>query len=277
MARIDEVEAVFHEARCLPPGDDRQVWLESRCQGDPSLFEEVASMLASNAEMRNAAAIPLIPPPAVPTAKFGAYQAVELLGRGGTSTVYRAERADGQFEQTVALKIMAAHLGGPEFLRRFEIERQLMASLSHNNITRLLDGGVSSAGDPFLITEYVDGKPIDHWCDGRKLPVRARLKLFLQVCDAVDYAHRNLIVHRDLKPANILVNTEGTVKLLDFGTASLLGAQDAATIAGARIMTPRYASPEQIRGERLSTATDVFSMGVVLYELLCGAWPFGDP
>ena len=166
------------------------------------------------------------PAPGIPTASFGPYRAVELLGRGGMSSVYLARRADGQFDQTVALKIMAGYLTGPEFLRRFETERQLLATLNHNNITRLLDGGVSSAGDPFLITEFVDGQPIDRWCDDRKLDVRARLKIFLQVCDAVDYAHRNLIVHRDLKPANILVNAEGVVKLLDFGTASLLATRE---------------------------------------------------
>jgi serine/threonine protein kinase len=193
------------------------------------------------------------------------------------SVVYRAERADGQFDQTVALKVMAAYLAAPEFLRRFETERRLLASLHHPNITRLLDGGVSSSGDPFLVTEYVDGEPIDRHCDQRKLSVEARLRVFLQVCDAVDYAHRNLIVHRDLKPANILVDQEGAVKLLDFGTASLLAAEPDLTVTRLRMMTPRYASPEQLRGERANIATDVFSLGVILYELLTGAWPFGNP
>jgi serine/threonine protein kinase len=277
MARIDQVEALFHEARSLPNGEDRLVWLEARCQGDAELMEEVASLLQANAALRNAAAVPPAALLAVPTAKFGAYRAVELLGRGGMSTVYRAERADGQFEQTVALKIMAAHLGGPEFLRRFEIERQLLATLSHNNITRLLDGGVSSTGDPYLITEYVEGQPLDRYSDSRKLDVDARLSLFLQVLEAVDYAHRNLIVHRDLKPGNILVDTEGTVKLLDFGTASLIARPSDITLTRVRMLTPRYASPEQLKGERLNIATDIYSLGVVLYELLCGGWPFGDP
>jgi eukaryotic-like serine/threonine-protein kinase len=143
------------------------------------------------------------------------------LGRGGMSAVYLAERADGQFEQKVALKVMAGYLADRDFFRRFEAERQFLAALNHHNITRLLDGGVSSGGDPFLVTEYVDGQSIDRHCEDRKLAVDARLRIFLQVCDAVEYAHRNLIVHRDLKPANILVNKEGAVKLLDFGTASL--------------------------------------------------------
>jgi serine/threonine protein kinase len=270
------VEALFHEARALPQ-ENRTAWLESRCQGDADLLNEVASLLEANSEMRSSTPVPAAAPSAVPTAKFGVYRAVELLGRGGTSTVYRAERADGQFEQKVALKIMAAHLGGPEFLRRFEIERQLMATLSHNNITRLLDGGVSSSGDPYLITEFVEGQPLDRYADSHKLDVDSRLRLFLQVLEAVDHAHRNLIVHRDLKPANILVNTEGNVKLLDFGTASLLARPSDITLTRVRMLTPRYASPEQLKGERLNIATDIFSLGVVLYELLCGGWPFGNP
>lgn len=234
-------------------------------------------MLDAHAKMQAANQLGPPPPPGIPTASFGSYRAIELLGRGGMSSVYLARRADGQFEQTVALKIMAGYLTGPEFLRRFEIERQLLATLNHNNITRLLDGGVSSAGDPFLITEYVDGQPIDRWCDDRRLDVKARLMTFLQVCEAVDYAHRNLIVHSDLKPANILVNSDGQVKLLDFGTASLLATERNVTMTRTRMLTPRYASPEQLRGERVNIATDVFSLGIILYELLCGAWPFGDP
>jgi eukaryotic-like serine/threonine-protein kinase len=277
MARIDQVEALFHEARALPQGEVRLAWLESRCEGDADLLREVASLLEANLEMRGVATVHRAAALAVPTATFGAYRAVELLGRGGTSTVYRAARADGQFKQIVALKIMAAHLGGSEFLRRFEIERQLLATLNHNNITRLLDGGVSSTGDPYLITEYVEGQPLDRYSDERKLDVDARLGLFLQVLEAVDYAHRNLIVHRDLKPGNILVNSEGTVKLLDFGTASLIARQSDITLTRFRMLTPRYASPEQLKGERLNIATDIYSLGVVLYELLCGGWPFGDP
>jgi tetratricopeptide (TPR) repeat protein len=281
MPPFDRVESLFHGSLLLPEGADRGAWIEAQCQGDSDLLLEVRSLLEAHAKMEAANRVAPQLAPGIPTASFGSYRAAELLGRGGMSSVYLARRADGQFEQTVALKIMAGYLTGPEFLRRFEIERQLLATLNHNNITRLLDGGVSSAGDPFLITEYVDGQPIDRWCDDRKLDVRARLKIFLQVSDAVDYAHRNLIVHRDLKPANILVNSEGLVKLLDFGTASLVATQDATadhvTMTRTRMLTPRYASPEQLRGERVNIATDVFSLGVVLYELLCGAWPFGDP
>ena len=276
MSRLDQIESLFHEALSLPPGVDPILWIQEHCQSDSDMLGEVLSLLEAHREMEREPAIAREPAPSLPTAQFGAWRAVEMLARGGMSVVYRAERTDGRYEQTVALKIMAAFLAGPEFLRRFDTERQLLAALNHNHIARLLDGGVSSAGDPFLVTEYVHGQTIDRYCDEGKLNVESRLRIFLQVCDAVDYAHRNLIVHRDLKPGNILVNEEGTVKLLDFGTASLMAAQEDVTVTRARMLT-RYASPEQLRGERVNIATDVFSLGVVLYELLTGAWPFGDP
>lgn len=233
-------------------------------------------MLASHHEMEAGAAIR---PTAgtVPAGRFGPYRAVELLAQGGMSCVYRAERIDGQFQQTVSLKVMAAWLAEPEFLRRFEMERQFLATLNHPHITQLLDGGVSSAGDPYLVTEFVQGEHIDRHCDLRELNIEARLRLFLQVCDAVDYAHRNLILHRDLKPGNILVNEQGNVKLLDFGTASILANPADVTITRMRMLTPRYASPEQLRGGRVGMATDIYSLGIILYELLTGAWPFGNP
>ena len=276
MPDLDRVESLFYEALVLPADVDRLSWLAAACADDSSLFDEVSTLLDARAKMAGADEAAKTPPP--PSALFGAYRALRLLGRGGMSAVYLAERADGQFQQTVALKVMAGYLADRDFFRRFEAERQFLAALNHHNITRLLDGGVSSGGDPFLVTEYVDGETIDRYCEERKLSVAARLRIFLQVCDAVDYAHRNLIVHRDLKPANILENNEGEVKLLDFGTASLTaGAQSNPTVTRFRMMTPRYASPEQLRGERVNIATDVFSLGVVLYELLTGAWPFGDP
>jgi serine/threonine protein kinase len=275
MPDLDKVESLFHEALGLPPDVDRLAWLAAACTGDSGLLREVSTLLDSQALMAGAASTAEVP---LPTAQFGAYRAVHLLGRGGMSAVYLAERADGQFEQTVALKVMAGYLADGDFFRRFEAERQFLAALNHHNITRLLDGGLSSSGDPFLVTEYVNGETIDHYCEERKLSISARLPIFLQVCEAVDYAHRNLIVHRDLKPANILVNREGDVKLLDFGTASLTEtSQNDRTVTRMRMMTPRYASPEQLRGERVNISTDVFSLGVVLYELLTGAWPFGDP
>jgi tetratricopeptide (TPR) repeat protein len=280
MNRLEQVQALFFGALDVPP-QERAHWLETCCT-DLSVRQEAAVLLAAHRRMSlmeqsadsRAASRPT---GEVPTNPFGAYRAVALLGQGGMSAVYRAERADGQFEQTVALKVMAAYLTGPEFLRRFETERRLLATLNHHNIARLLDGGLSSNGDPFLITEYIDGQTVDRYCDERRLGVEARLRICLQVCEAVDCAHRNLIVHRDLKPGNILVNAEGTVKLLDFGTAELLEARSDVTPTRVRMLTPRYASPEQLRGERVNIATDVFSLGVVLYELLTGAWPYGDP
>ena len=272
---MSRIESLFHDARQIPAAE-RLDWLRVQCEGDADLYQDVMSLLQAHTAMTGAAAEPA-PDPQIPAANFGVYRASELIGHGGMSTVYLGRRVDGQFEQTVAIKVMAAYLGGREFLRRFETERRLLAALSHNNITRLFDGGVSSSGDPFLVTEYVDGRPIDKDCDERKLSVAARLRVFLQVCEAVDYAHRNLIVHRDLKPANILVNAEGVVKLLDFGTASLLAGQTEVTVTRMRMLTPRYASPEQLRGERVNISTDVFSLGIILYELLTGAWPFGNP
>jgi eukaryotic-like serine/threonine-protein kinase len=276
MPHLAKVESLFHDALLLPPEVDRLAWLADQCAGDSELFQEVSTLLIARARMAEVSQATELPPP--PTALFGPYRAVSLLGRGGMSAVYLAERVDGQFQQTVALKVMAGYLADSDFFRRFEAERQFLAALSHHNITRLLDGGVSSSGDPFLVTEYVNGETIDRYCEERKLAIGARLPIFLQVCEAVDYAHRNLIVHRDLKPANILVNKEGVVKLLDFGTASLTEAsQSDRTITRMRMMTPRSASPEQLRGDRVNISTDVFSLGVVLYELLTGAWPFGDP
>ncbi len=277
MSRIEQIESIFHEARTMPPGPARTAWVDEQCAGDPELSSEVLSLLHAHAEVSMAAQSPVLPQVDIPSARFGAYEAIERVGRGGTSIVYRARRADGRFNQTVALKILAAYLTGPEFLRRFETERQVLATLNHHNITSLLDGGVSSSGDPYLITEYVDGVTIDRYCDEKKLGIEERLRLFLQVCEAVDYAHRHLVVHRDLKPGNILVNSEGMVKLLDFGTASMVAAGGDVTVTRMRMLTPRYASPEQLRGERVSTATDIFSLGVVLYELITGSWPYGDP
>jgi serine/threonine protein kinase len=277
MSRVEQIESLFHEALRLPPDTDRAAWLESHCEGDLDLLREIVSLIDAHAEMGRAQPAAACPEPAIPTAQFGTYRADQLIGRGGMSTVYRAHRADGQFEQTVALKVMASYLAAPEFLRRFETERQLLATLNHNNITRLIDGGLSSTGEPYLITEFVPGQPIDRYCDERRMNIEARLRIFLQVARAVDYAHRNLIVHRDLKPDNILVNDEGTVKLLDFGTASLLAAKRDITVTRMHMLTPRYASPEQLRGHPVNISTDVFSLGVVLYELLSGAWPFGDP
>jgi len=277
----NRVMELFLAARELP-ADRQEDWLERRTGTEGPLRDEVRSLLAADrrhvrlSEAATAAAQPRDRQEDLP-GRFGPYQTERLLGRGGMGAVYLARRVDGQFDQTVALKLMSAHLAGGEFLKRFYTERQLLASLNHANITSLLDGGISAAGDPYLVMEYVDGQPLDRYCDGQKLGIGERLRLFLDVCEAVDCAHRNLILHRDLKPGNIFVTVTGVVKLLDFGTASLIADDTKVTAIHFRMLTPRYASPELLRGERSTVAGDIFSLGVVLFELLTGAWPYGDP
>ena len=280
--RWQRVAELFHAAReiSLPL---RDAWLEAQTGGEDATRDEVRSLLAAerrHEDLSAQAACASGDPPAPPerlSERFGPYRTERLLGQGGMGAVYLARRVDGQFDQVVALKVMAAPLADGEFFRRFHTERQVLASLNHANITRLLDGGVSSAGDPYLVMEYVDGVALDRFCDDRKLGIEPRLTLFLDVCEAVDFAHRHLILHRDLKPGNILVTAESTVKLLDFGTSALMATDASVTRMDARMLTPRYASPEQMRGERSAVAGDVFSLGVILYELLTGAWPFGTP
>lgn len=211
--------------------------------------------------------------------RIGPYHVVDILGHGGMGTVYVAQRDDGQFEQRVALKLVKRGMDSEAILRRFRQERQILASLEHPNIARLLDGGLTEDGHPYLVMEYVAGEPITAYCDRKRLSTEERLLLFQTVCDAVQYAHRNLVVHRDLKPSNILVTDEGSVKLLDFGIAKLLiaSASDQSvphTQTGVRLMTPEYAAPEQVRGEAVTTATDVYQLGIVLYELLTGQRPY---
>ena len=277
--RFRKIEEIFYAAIERAPGAERDALVGELCDADQNLHTEVALLLADHERILAAAPAPARQATAAPpdlAQRFGPYQTERLLGRGGMGAVYLARRVDGAFEQTIALKVIAAHLAAPEFVRDFCNERQLLAALAHPHITRLLDGGVSECGDPYLAMEYVDGRPLDQYCDAEKLSIEARIRLFLQVCDAVEFAHRNLVVHGDLKPANVLVTADGTAKLLDFGTAKLLQSPGG-KVTQFNLLTPRYASPEQVRGERVSTATDVFSLGVTLYEMLTGAWPFGDP
>ena len=281
----ERVEGLFHAA-LERPESEREYWLAAQREVDPAVLEEVRSLLAADRRhgelcAQNPETGPAEgerPPGETAGAgqRFGPYETVRLLGAGGMGAVYLARRADGQFDQTVALKVMAPHLAGEEFARSFRNERQLLAALAHPNIARLLDGGVSSGGAPYLVMEYIEGRLWNAHCAEGKLPVQERILLFLQVCAAVDYAHRNLIVHGDLKPANILVTPDGAVKLLDFGTAKLVSDPEGRVTQFAAL-TPRYASPEQLRGERVNTLSDVFSLGVILYESLTGAWPFGNP
>lgn len=209
----------------------------------------------------------------------GSYSLVSVLGRGGAGTVYLGERADQQYSAKVAIKIVDHTAVQTSLGVRFRAERQILANLNHSNIARLLDAGETDDGQAYLVMEYVHGEPVDRFCDGRQLDIRARLRLFLDICAAVQYAHQNLIVHRDLKPGNILVTEEGVTKLLDFGIAKLLDTGDFRELTqltqhSDRLLTPEFASPEQILGQAVTTASDVYSLGVVLYQLLCGLRPY---
>ncbi|HLM60282.1 MAG TPA: serine/threonine-protein kinase, partial [Pyrinomonadaceae bacterium] len=209
--------------------------------------------------------------------EIGNYQIVRELGCGGMGAVYLGERSDGKFSRQVAIKLLKRELNTADIRRRFRHERQILASLAHPNIARLLDAGTTDDGLPFLVMEYIEGEPIDEFCDRQSLDLDERLKIFRIVCDAVAFAHRNLIVHRDLKPSNILVTTDGIPKLLDFGISKLLTPEyesdSAHTVTKLGAMTPEYASPEQLRGESVTTATDVYSLGGILYELLTANRP----
>jgi tetratricopeptide (TPR) repeat protein len=208
-----------------------------------------------------------------PGHRLGPYRILSMLGRGGMGVVYQAERDDGKFEQRVAIKVVSGGLNTPGFIERFQQEYRILAGLEHPNIARLLDAGATEDGLPYFVMEYVEGRSIDRYCAEHKLSAHDRLRLFLQVCDAVQFAHQKLIVHRDLKPDNILVTEQGTPKLLDFGIAKVLSEVPGQNEATVMAMTPQYASPEQVRGEPVGTATDVYSLGCILYKVLTGAVP----
>ena len=212
--------------------------------------------------------------------RLGAYRITREIGHGGMGSVYLAARADDVFHKEVAIKIVRMGVANADLLRRFHQEREILASLDHPAIARVIDGGSTEDGLPYLVMDYVDGRPIDAWCDEHRLNVSERLTLFRAVCAAVQHAHQRLVLHRDIKPAHILVTVNGDVKLLDFGIAKLFADDGLArtlpeTETAKRIMTPEYASPEQVRGDAVHTASDVYALGVVLYELLTGRWPYG--
>ncbi len=209
--------------------------------------------------------------------KIGIYEIIGELGLGGMGAVYLAERRDGKFEQKVALKLLKREFNVEKIRRNFKRESEIQSKLDHPNIARLLDAGTTADGVPYLVMEYVEGEPIDKYCERENLPLNARLKLFNKVCKAVAHAHRNLIIHRDLKPSNILVSRKGEPKLLDFGISKLLDSEksnDQTALTNLGAMTPEYASPEQLKGENVTTATDIYSLGVVLYKMLTGTHPF---
>jgi serine/threonine-protein kinase len=280
--RWDEADRLFDEALELPPGE-RQRWLDQRCAGQPALRQQVEALLRADAaasdflevEGRRLADLPA--EPAEPDSgglAIGPYRVVRELARGGMGVVYLVERGDGQAGQRVALKLIRKGMDSDRIHRRFLAERQILARLDHPHIARLLEGGVSAEGQPWFAIEYVEGTTIVAHCDARGLGIADRLRLFLGVCDAVRYAHGHQVVHRDLKPGNILVTGAGRVKLLDFGIAKVVGGEGAdaqeVTRTADRILTPEYAAPEQVRGDPVTAATDIYALGAVLYELLTG-------
>jgi len=282
----DRVAELFSQALELPESE-REAYLET-VENDTEVRSEVARLLGGHAEAggfleapvsdQAAALVGSVPEPNHVGRTIGAYSVLRELGRGGMGVVYLAERAGDDFEQMVALKVIRGHLLSEDVLRRFRQERRILAGLQHPGIAMLLDGGVTDQGEPYFAMEFVDGDDVIAYCDRRELGVEDRLRLFLRICRTVQHAHVNLVVHRDLKPSNILVNADGATKLLDFGIAKLLDEDDTSTEPltreGQRALTPEYAAPEQIRGEQITTATDVYALGVVLFKLLTGCGPY---
>ena len=282
--RFRQADALFDAALDLP--EDEQDAFVARAAGDDhELRDEVRELLAAHrrsedflgraahgdaSQLREAwdAAIPVAPP------RVGPFRVVQEIGRGGMGAVYLAERDDAQFEQRVALKVVRGLGADASLVRRFREERRILARLEHRHIARLLDGGVADDGTPWFAMEYVEGERLDRWCDDRSLPIDARLRLFEATCEAVQYAHTQLVVHRDLKPSNIMVTAAGELKLLDFGVAKLLSTEDTEATQTGIGMTPQYAAPEQVRGQPVTTATDIYALGVLLYELLTGQRPY---
>ena len=281
------VEAIFNKALEMPTGE-REAYVDQACGGDEELRSQVLDMLVADdsGETRWTDAVGEVAGRSVTDdedplvgRRVGAYEILEKIAEGGMGAVYLAGRADEAFTQTVAIKFLTSGLISTQAKKRFLGERQILANLDHPNIARLLDGGSTEEGVPYLVMEHIDGVTLNSYCDQRNLGVRERLRLFQKVCHAVHYAHQNLIIHRDIKPSNILVTEEGEPKLLDFGIAKLVDkeAMDvtmAVTHADARVLTPQNASPEQVKGETITTATDVYALGVLLYQLLTGQFPY---
>lgn len=293
--RWRRISAVL-DAALDAPEDERAGVVDALCAGDQDLRDEVASLLRAGDAAGDLLEAPAVEraralgeiehgagPPAGPGPqdldgrRFGPYRLRTKIGEGGMGAVYLADRTDGQFDQQVAIKLLPAGAHGEAWRQRFLQERQILARLEHPGIARLLDGGVTAEGLPYFAMEFVDGEPITAHCARLALPVRARLQLFLQVCEAVEYAHHNLVVHRDLKPSNVFVDRSGRIRLLDFGIAKWLGEEADASLTaahrGAGPLTPQYAAPEQLLGEAVTTGTDVYALGAMLYELLAGTPP----
>ncbi|MEX2473278.1 MAG: serine/threonine-protein kinase [Gemmatimonadota bacterium] len=294
-----EIDALFSQALDLPPTEREALLAESTDNED--VRREVRRLLAADHAAEGFLEGPLdtrsigtledalamsdgAPPEELDRSgqELGPYRLIRRIARGGMASVYLGERSDGAWSQQVAVKVIRRGLDTEDVLARFRAERQILSSLSHPNVGRLLDGGATPDGQPYLVMEHVDGLPVTDYCDEAKIAIDERLRLFVQVGEAVAHAHRSLVIHRDIKPSNILVTAEGTAKLLDFGIAKLLDpgqwpAPEHRTRTGVRLMTPEYASPEQMTGAPVTTASDVFQLGVLLFRLLTGVSPFDDP
>jgi len=294
-ARWQRVEQIFTAAERLPK-DERAALLADLCAGDEDLRCEIDSLLAYHDKcdefiehavggfaLEDPSALGAnseteCVPGILDVVQVGPYRILRQIGSGGMGILYEAIRED-QFQKRVALKVIKRGMDTASIIRRFHRERQILAGLSHANVTALLDGGTTADGRPYFVMEYVEGQPVTEFCDAHHLTIRQRLEIFREICGAVQYAHQNLVVHRDLKPGNILIKRDGVPKLLDFGIAKILNLEVTSgtldmTAAATRIMTPEYASPEQVRGEPITTSTDVYSLGVLLYELLTGHRPY---
>ena len=285
--RFKQVERIFERALEMPAGE-RASFLDEACGGDDALRKQVEQLLAADSEAGE-----FLQEPAVEHGldllgqqgagrapeEIGPYRVIRKIGQGGMSEVYLAVRADEAYQKRVAIKLVRQDLDRDDLLRRFRMETQILAGLDHPNIATLLDGGTTEDGVPYFVMEYIEGVPVDEYCDRNSLTVKERIELFRTICSAVHYAHQNLVVHRDIKASNILVTADGTPKLLDFGIAKLLrpdqfAGQAEYTATWVRPMTPRYASPEQVQGKLVGTPSDVYSLGVLLYKLLTGHLPY---
>jgi serine/threonine protein kinase/TolB-like protein/Tfp pilus assembly protein PilF len=297
--RWKQIEEVFQAALDLPEGE-RTGYISATCAGDAELRAQVEALVAQHDEAGDFIETPAVAVSSLRAAadahatnpmtgafddpaigrRLGAYKIVRELGRGGMGAVYMAERADSEFRRSVAIKLIKRGMDTDFILRRFRNERQILATLDHPHIAKLLDGGTTEEGLPYFVMEFIEGQPVYQYCDERRLNVAERLRLFAQVCDAVHYAHRTHVIHRDIKPSNIMVTPAGVPKLLDFGIAKVLNPEMAADITldptgtAMLLMTPEYAAPEQVCGQLITPATDVYSLGVLLYELLTGHRPY---
>ncbi|HEU5336173.1 MAG TPA: protein kinase, partial [Terriglobales bacterium] len=279
--RWRRISSYLDQALTLPE-EQRAAWLQALRQKDPALAADLQNLLQKQHEaVKNnfleEQMVPVLDAGVRTGLAVGAYTLISPIGQGGMSTVWLAERSDGRFQRRVAVKFLSIALRG-RGEERFRREGSILGRLTHPHIAQLIDAGVLSSGEPYLILEYVDGQYIDQYCDQRRLDIQARIRLFLDVIGAVNYAHANLVVHRDLKPSNVFVTTDGQIKLLDFGIAKLVeGEEEAATLTvqGGGAFTPHYAAPEQLQGGAVTAATDVYALGVLLYELLSGVHPAG--